>query len=215
MFDRLPHFRIDPLKEVIARAAQNHAFDSVAKASLIVLHRLADRRRIAWIVPRDRCKKHGGIANSSRERPRMIECWRHGNDSKGTYPPVSWFQPNNRTEGRRNSNRAARIGSYGRNSHRCRDRSGGPPAGSSRNAFQIPRVAGWSEMRIVVRHAIGELMQICLCDYDRAASPETLRQRGFRRILGSRKEFRTRSGLNSARNDVVLQRERNSMQRAP
>ena len=160
--DRCLGLFLDAFAEEFLRYADLHALDIADEGFLIVLLFLRDGRGVARIMACDRIEDNGCIGDVFDERSDLIKGGCESQKAVTGNKAIGRFQTDDAVEGRRLTDRSARVRAEGPDGfircNSCRRTTGG----AARYIVRIPRIAGRSEGGALGRRTHGEFIHIRL-----------------------------------------------------
>ena len=196
---QLRHLSVERLPEVAARHTQAQALQRGHGKHRTAGHHGVEQR---------------AIGDATRHRPCGVARVRDRHDARLRPAQQRRPKPDDAAQRRRDSHRAAGVRADATGHDARAHRSADAAARTARNARAVVRVAHRAERGVVVRDAVGELVQARLAEHDGACVDQLLRDR--RVALGNVAAQRRRACRrgDACGVDVVFQRERHAVQRA-
>src|SRR5882724_11258814 len=150
----------------------------------------------------------------SGERAGGIEQRRKWDDAFARNAAPGWFQSGDAAECGGDAYGASRVCADASVAESRCNRGSGAPARASGNAREIPGIADRAEVGIVGGNAVSELMHVGLAEENGASMFELCDDCGVFFWNEFAQDFRTCRRPNACRIDIVLQRNRNAVERA-
>ena len=154
-----------------------------------------------------------GVSHRARDRPDVIERRAQGHDAVDGHLAEPGLQPHQAARGRRNPDRAARVGADGAQRHAGHHGGGRSAARAPGGPRRVERVADGAKCRVFARRAQRELVQVGLADQHGAGR---LQPRGDDGVGGGGRErthVRGGRGGHARLVDQVLERDWDAVQR--
>src|SRR6266850_2089123 len=150
----------------------------------------------------------------SGERAGAIEQRRKWDDAFARNAAPGWFQPDDAAECGGDANGASRVRSDAAEAEAGSDGRGGPAARAAGNTREVPGIADRAVVRVVGCDAVGEFVHVGLAEENGASVFELCDDCGVFFWNEFAQDFRTCRRPNACRIDIVLQRNRNAVERA-
>src|SRR5882724_6175644 len=150
----------------------------------------------------------------SGERAGAIEQRRKWDDALARNAAPGWFQPDDAAECGGDANGASCVCPDAAEAEAGGDGSGGPATRAAGNAREIPGIADRAEVRVVGCDAVSELVHVGFAKKDSACVFELRDDHGVFLWNEVTQDLRTCRRPNACRIDIVLQRNRNAVERA-
>ena len=146
---------------------------------------------IAGILTSHDLQQLGGIGHRMGEGTHLIEGTGKGNQAPAADPAVGGLQAHHTTEGRRLTNRAARVGAQ--RGHALAGSHSGRTAARAApwDLLQVPGIAAGTKGRCLGGAAHGELIEVGFAEHDGPGLPEAV---GHRRLIGGHKVLQHPAG---------------------
>ncbi len=155
-----------------------------------------------------------GVVDGLGERPDLVEARRERDQPVARDPPVGGLHPDDPAQRGGLADRAAGVRAERERREPGGDRGGGTTARTAGDPARVARVAGRAERRVLGRRAHRELVEVRLADRDPAGVEHPLHDRRGVRRLPALEDARRAGRGDPAGAEVVLQRDRDSGERA-
>ena len=162
----------------------------------------------------DRLQQQRGIAGRAAHRADVVEGPGERNHAAGAHQPVGRLQPGDAAVRGRLADRAAGVRAERAVTEPRRDGCGRAAGGAARDAVERPGIVHGAEVPGRRAHAVGALVHVELAEQDGAGLVQTPRDLGVRGGHAVGEGGRGRGRADAGGVDVVLERDRDAVQRA-
>lgn len=204
---------LDAIDEVLARNAHAHALDAASEGSDEGLAGALQRGRIPRVVPADRLEHNRAVGDVAGERPDLVQRARKRDQPVSTDQPVCRLHADDSAERCGLTNTPARVRPQGDDRFSGRHRRCRAAAATPRYTIDIPRVSDRPECGVLVGGPHRELVEVRLANDDRARCAEPFHHVRIERGNVAVQDFRSRRRPHPGGRDVVLDRDRNTVER--